>query len=249
MAFLGCVVIDHDNTGDFAPPDAADPAFVAFFTGFDPVTKIPSQHLALSLDRGRTYTSYMGNLVIDIGSTEFRDPKVFWHADTRRSVMVVSVNHGSLWGGSGVQYFIGDFDGTHFIADVTDCIDALSAPPGDLIADFYGSNWAEGWHTDGMAFGRSPVPGALPDQPFIRGHLARGLANSGHGGVASTGTLTSPTFTVTRPCLSFLIGGSSGDLTRLEWVVDGQVVRRACGDGSTVLKWAGAPGSGDCRAG
>ena len=32
--------------------------------------------------------------------------------------------------------------------------------------------------------------------------------------------------------------GGSGDLTRLELVVDGRVVRRACGDGGTVLKWS-----------
>lgn len=179
MAFSGSVVIDHDNTGGFAAPGAATPAFVACFTGFDPVSKNQSQHLAYSLDRGRSYTAYAGNPVIDIGSTEFRDPKVFWHAPSRhwvmlvvaslrqevwiytasnlrnwtkvstfgpagsaagniwevpdllelpvtaadgsvqgkRWVLVVSVNRGTIWGGSGVQYFIGYFDGSHFVAD------------------------------------------------------------------------------------------------------------------------------------
>ncbi len=176
MAFSGSVVVDHDNAGGFALVGAAAPALVAFFTGFDPVTKIQSQHLAYSLDRGRSYTRYAGNPVIDIGSTEFRDPKVFWYAPKqrwvmlvvaalhqqvwfytstdlrqwdkvstfgpagsaagniwevpelfelpvdgdaahRRWVLVVSVNHGSLWGGSGVQYFVGDFDGECFAAD------------------------------------------------------------------------------------------------------------------------------------
>ncbi len=179
MAFSGSVVIDHDNTGGFAAPGAATPAFVACFTGFDPVSKNQSQHLAYSLDRGRSYTAYAGNPVIDIGSTEFRDPKVFWHAPSRhwvmlvvaslrqevwiytasnlrnwtkvstfgpagsaagniwevpdllelpvtaadgsaqgkRWVLVVSVNRGTIWGGSGVQYFIGYFDGSRFVAD------------------------------------------------------------------------------------------------------------------------------------
>lgn len=180
MAFSGSIVVDHDNSGGFASAGAAAPALIAFFTGFDPVTKIQSQHLAYSLDRGRSYTPYAGNPVIDIGSTEFRDPKVFWHAPTgrwvmlvvaalqqevwfytsadlkhwtrvstfgpagsadkniwevpelfelpvdgdpnrRRWVLIVSVNHGSLWGGSGVQYFIGDFDGTQFLPDPSDC--------------------------------------------------------------------------------------------------------------------------------
>ncbi|GAA0754884.1 hypothetical protein GCM10009107_31810 [Ideonella azotifigens] len=176
MAFSGSIVVDHANRGGFAPAGATVPALVAFFTGFDPGTKIQSQHLAFSLDRGRTFTPYAGNPVLDIGSTEFRDPKVFWHEPTQRFVMlvvvaleqqvwfytsrnlvewtrvstfgpagsadgniwevpelfalsvdddptrkrwvlIVSVNHGSLWGGSGVQYFIGDFDGTRFVAD------------------------------------------------------------------------------------------------------------------------------------
>jgi len=180
MAFSGSVVVDHENRGGFAPAGADTPAMIAFFTGFDPETKIQAQHLAVSLDRGRSYAPYAGNPVLDIGSTEFRDPKVFWHSPTQRWVMlvvvalqqqvwfytsdnlvdwtrvstfgpagsadkniwevpelfelavdgdashkrwvlVVSVNHGSLWGGSGVQYFIGDFDGTRFVADWNGC--------------------------------------------------------------------------------------------------------------------------------
>ena len=36
-----------------------------------------------------TWTKYEGNPVLDIGSPEFRDPKVFWHEETKRWVMVV----------------------------------------------------------------------------------------------------------------------------------------------------------------
>jgi sucrose-6-phosphate hydrolase SacC (GH32 family) len=297
MAFSGSVVVDHDNTGGFAPAGSAAPALVAFFTGFDPVTKIQSQHLAVSVDRGRSYTAYAGNPVIDIGSTEFRDPKVFWHAPTRRWVMlvvaaleqqvwfytstnltdwikvstfgpagtaagniwevpelmalpidgntartrwvlVVSVNHGSLWGGSGVQYFIGDFDGTRFIADPSDTIDAVTPPPGELVADFEGGKLPAGWRIDGTAFGGAPVSGALPGQTFVSGQRGRGLMNSFHGGDAAIGTLTSPPFTITRRYLSFLIGGGSSSRTRLELVVGNQVVvQRASGDDSETLKW------------
>ena len=89
MAFSGCVVVDQHNTGGFAPAGSSSPALIAFFTGFDPSTKIQSQHLAFSLDGGRSYVPYAGNPVIDIGSTEFRDPKVLWHEPTRRWVMLV----------------------------------------------------------------------------------------------------------------------------------------------------------------
>jgi sucrose-6-phosphate hydrolase SacC (GH32 family) len=297
MAFSGSVVVDHDNTGSFVPAGSSTPALVAFFTGFDPVTKIQSQHLAYSLDRGRSYTAYEGNPIIDIGSTEFRDPKVFWHTASarwimlvvasllqemwiytsvnlknwtrvstfgpagsaanniwevpelfelpidgdpsrKRWVLVISVNHGSLWGGSGVQYFVGDFDGTRFVADPSDTIDALTPPTGDLIADFDGNTLPVGWRISGTAFGSGPVSGALEGQLFVSGHLGRGLMNSFHGGDACTGTLTSPPFTVTRRYLSFLIAGGSTNLTRVELLVGNQVVvQRASGDDSETLKW------------
>ncbi len=296
MAFSGSVVVDHDNSGGFAPVGSSTAAMVAFFTGFDPVTKIQSQHLAYSLDRGRSYTAYAGNPIIDIASTEFRDPKVFWHPPTARWVMlvmasllqemwvytstnlkdwtrvstfgpagsaanniwevpemfelpidgdptrkrwvlVISVNHGAIWGGSGVQYFIGDFDGTRFVADPSDTIDALAPPPGDLIANFEGGALPPGWRVSGTAFGSGPVSGALAGQMHVSGHLGRSLMNSFHGGDLSTGTLTSPTFTITRPFISFLIAGGRTYLTRLELLVGDQVLHHASGDDTETLKW------------
>src|SRR5262249_28735356 len=41
-----------------------------------------------SNDRGRTWTKYAGNPVIDLGLENFRDPKVFWHEPSRRWVLV-----------------------------------------------------------------------------------------------------------------------------------------------------------------
>lgn len=296
MAFSGSVVVDHHNRGGFVPAGSAATAMVAFFTGFNPVTKIQSQHLAYSLDRGRSFTPYAGNPVLDIGSTEFRDPKVFWHepsghwvmlvvaalrqevwfytspnlrdwtrvstfgpagsaanniwevpelfelavdddASRKRWVLVVSVNHGALWGGSGVQYFVGDFDGTRFVAEGSDTVDALTPPGGDLVADFEGDALPPGWQASGSAFKGSPGSGALPGQQHVSGYLGRGLINSFRGGDGNTGTLTSPPFTITRRHLSFLIGGGKSYLTRLELLVDDQVVRHASGDDTEVLKW------------
>ena len=299
MAFSGSVVVDHANSGGFAPAGSAEPALVALFTGFDPVTKIQSQHLAYSLDRGRSFKPYAGNPVIDIQSTEFRDPKVFWHEATQRWVMLlvaalqqqvwiynspnlkdwqrvstfgpagsaayniwevpdlvrlpvrtadgrvtgtrwvlfVSVNHGSLWGGSGVQYFIGDFDGRCFTAEGSGTVAPLLTPPGDPIADFSGNDLPPGWTISGTAFGTGPVAGALEGQAFASGHLGRGLMNSGHGGHVSTGTVTSPPFTIAQPWLSFQIAGGSRPGTRLELIVEGIVVRQASGDGTMLLRW------------
>jgi fructan beta-fructosidase len=66
---------------------------VAIHTGHREQTKdtkrSEDQRLASSNDRGRTWTHCSVNPVIDIGSPEFRDPKVFWHDATSRWMMVV----------------------------------------------------------------------------------------------------------------------------------------------------------------
>ena len=59
---------------------------VAIYTGHGHDRQ--TQNLAASRDRGRTWTKYAGNPVLDLGLADFRDPKVFWHAPTRRWIMV-----------------------------------------------------------------------------------------------------------------------------------------------------------------
>jgi fructan beta-fructosidase len=171
--YSGSVVVDHRDTSGFGVD--GHPAMVAVYTSHDPVSGRQTQALAHSLDRGRTWTRYAGNPVLDIGATDFRDPKVFWYepggywvmvvalaldhvvrfyrsSDLRtwhhlsdfgpagavdgpwecpdlfelpldedpavtRWVLVVSVAAGAVAGGSGVQYFVGDFDGELFVAD------------------------------------------------------------------------------------------------------------------------------------
>ena len=52
-------------------------------------TGLQAQSIAYSTDRGRTWSRYDGNPVLDLGSSDFRDPKVFWYADGGYWVMVV----------------------------------------------------------------------------------------------------------------------------------------------------------------
>ena len=84
MAFSGSAVLDRDNTSGFGT--RARPPLVAVYTGAR--EKNQSQYVASSTDRGRTWTPYAGNPVVDIGSGEFRDPKVFWYAPDKKWVMV-----------------------------------------------------------------------------------------------------------------------------------------------------------------
>ncbi len=173
MIFSGSVVVDTNNTAGFAGP--GETALVAIYTGVNRMgPRLQTQQLAYSIDGGRTWRRYPGNPVLDIASTAFRDPKVFWHAPSARWVMAVAmaearqvalygsadlkrwehlsdfgpcgatqgiwecpelfaIRHADharapLWmmkidvfeghpaGGSGAQYFIGDFDGRVFHA-------------------------------------------------------------------------------------------------------------------------------------
>ena len=86
--FSGSAVIDTKNTSGLGSPD--NPAMVAVWTRAD-VGGNQSQSLAYSTDKGRTWNLYNnGDPVLDIGSKEFRDPKVFWDQTSGRWTMVVS---------------------------------------------------------------------------------------------------------------------------------------------------------------
>ena len=84
----GSVVHDSTNSSGLAAGDAGP--LVALWTRFDPATGIQTQCLSHSADRGRTWTAYAGNPVLDIGSTAFRDPKVLRHGDQWLMVLVLA---------------------------------------------------------------------------------------------------------------------------------------------------------------
>jgi fructan beta-fructosidase len=188
--FSGSVVVDRANTSGLGTEET--PAMVAVYTSVDLVTGHQGQSVASSVDRGRTWTRHPKNPVLEIGSTDFRDPKVWWYASggcwvmavvlavervvrlyrsddlltwthlsdfgpagstdgiwecpdlfplavdgdpaRTRWVLVVSVQEGAPAGGSGMQYFVGDFDGTTFTADSQHGSDAQWIDHG---ADYY----------------------------------------------------------------------------------------------------------------
>ncbi|MFE2916803.1 GH32 C-terminal domain-containing protein [Kitasatospora indigofera] len=260
MVFSGSAVIDVDNTTGFGTRQ--DPAMVAVYTSAYPDGK-QAQSLAYSTDRGRTWTKYTGNPVLDIGSHAFRDPKVQWYAPTQswlmtvsladehkvefysskdlkswnhlsefgpagatggawecpdffpmaidgnpkhiKWVMVVNINPGAIAGGSGAQYFVGDFDGTTFTADDNG---SYTPPVGTVLQDFEQPGYGT-WNTSGTAFGTAPATGSLPGQSAITGIEGTGYANSFNGGDSSTGTTTSPAFTVTSSYINFKVGGGN----------------------------------------
>lgn len=189
QAFSGGAVVDWNNTSGFGVNGR--PPLIALYTGHNTKTRIQSQYLAYSNDKGRTWTTH--GQVLDLGSTEFRDPRIFWHEATRKWVMLtviaadnkvliftsdnlkswtqvsefgpvgargknwecpdlyqlpveggepgetrwvmgISLGDSSINGGSGMQYFVGDFDGQRFTLDPSSGADPQWV---DFGADYY----------------------------------------------------------------------------------------------------------------
>jgi fructan beta-fructosidase len=93
MIFSGCVVVDSLNTSGFFQP-GFHKGMVAIYTshvhkGEEGLAQ--HQSLAYSADKGRTWTYYDKNPVLDIGMKDFRDPSVFRYEDKWK--MVVAKPH------------------------------------------------------------------------------------------------------------------------------------------------------------
>jgi sucrose-6-phosphate hydrolase SacC (GH32 family) len=291
MIFSGSAVVDWKNTSGFGID--GKPPLVAIYTGHR--DKHQDQRIAYSNDRGRTWTKYAANPVLDLGMADFRDPKVYWHEPTQhwfmvvalpmekkvhfytssdlkqwkysgefgpagstsgiwecpdlfpvtiegevgatKWVLIVNINPGGPAGGSGCQYFVGEFDGRQFVADAPAADSAEKIPAGRILADFENGNYA-GWTKEGDAFGDNPATGTLPHQQPVTGFRGHGLVNTFRDGDRAQGTLTSPEFEIKEGYISFLIGGGAfpGE-TCVNLRVDGNVARTATGDERERLSW------------
>jgi fructan beta-fructosidase len=204
MIFSGSAVVDWKNTSELGAGDK--PPLVAIYTGHREGRQ--DQRIAFSNDRGRTWTKFAGNPVIDLKMADFRDPKVMWHESKSQWVMtvalpaekkvhfyaspdlkhwkyvgefgpagatdgvwecpdlfplrldggetkwvlIVNINPGGPAGGSGCQYFVGDFDGNKFTRDPSTAARPGSDQPlwADYGTDFYaGVSWSDVPQSDG----------------------------------------------------------------------------------------------------
>jgi len=113
----------------------------------------------------------------------------------------------------------------------TDVTPAAYTPKDDdiLIADFEGEDYGN-WKVTGDAFGKRPaIPNVTPRNK-VTGYIGKGLVNTFLNGDKTTGTLTSPPFTIERKYVNFLIGaGRHAGKTCVNLVVEGKTVRTAVG--------------------
>jgi uncharacterized protein (DUF608 family) len=107
----------------------------------------------------------------------------------------------------------------------------------EVFADFESGTYGD-WKKTGTAFGDKPANGTLPHQQPVTGFGGKYLVNTFLDGDRSTGTLTSPEFTVRRPYVNFRIGGGSfPGKTCINLLIDGKVVRTATGKDNEKLEW------------
>lgn len=130
--FSGSVVLDRANTSGFGQGGVAP--LVAIYTGCLRRNEGgQAQELAYSTDRGRTWTKYAANPVLDLGLRDFRDPKVFWHAPTARWVMAVVVpdeRRARFYSSSNLKdwVWLSDFSAPFEGEGIWECPDLLELP-------------------------------------------------------------------------------------------------------------------------
>ncbi len=93
MIFTGSTVVDERNSSGFCTNGKH--CMVAIYTGHTPETPskpaLQTQNIAYSNDRGRTWTKFSGNPVLNLNVSDFRDPKVIWSEGAKHWVMAVSL--------------------------------------------------------------------------------------------------------------------------------------------------------------
>jgi fructan beta-fructosidase len=132
MIFSGSVVVDKSNSSGFGVNGQAP--LVAIYTGhLQPDGGLQNQQLAYSNDRGRGWTKYAGNPVLDLGLKNFRDPKVLWYEPQQKWVMVavLSDRHQvTFYESHDLKHWthLSDFGPAGTIAGVWECPDLLQLP-------------------------------------------------------------------------------------------------------------------------
>src|SRR5688500_16498045 len=107
--FSGSAVLDANNTSGFGKDGKAP--LVAIFTHHNAKEEktgsstFQNQSIAYSLDEGKTWTKYAGNPVLkNPGIKDFRDPKVSWHEESKKWVMILAVlDHVELYNSSDLK--------------------------------------------------------------------------------------------------------------------------------------------------
>lgn len=159
----------------------------------------------------------------------------------KKWVLLQNMNPGNPNGGSGCQYFVGDFDGKKFTLDpaFANFLGTIPAsyPKGRVFEDF--ENGYGDWVAEGTAFGSEPITTKKSDNR-IKGVEGSRYAGSLTKAVGATGSLTSPEFTISSKAINFKIaGGNHRGRTLIKLDVEGKTLREAEGRNTSSMRWTG----------
>ncbi len=101
-AYSGSAIVDEKNI--LGKQKGAVKTLVAFYT-----SQHCGQRLAYSTDKGRTWEKYEGNPVIPYDENDdARDPKVVWHDETQKWVMVLYRKSSEDEKSKGISFYVSD---------------------------------------------------------------------------------------------------------------------------------------------
>lgn len=240
--YEGNPVVPNPGVKDFRDPkviwDEESGQWVMVFAAYDHVKLYGSKDLkswTYLSDFGREYGAHTG-----VWECPDFFPMTIEGTGEKRWVMLQSINPGHPSGGSGTQYFVGNFEGKNFTIDENfgKSLGNVAAiiPKGKVFADFeksYGK-----WTAKGDAFGDAPAKGTLARQNTVTDFTGSRLVNTFQNGDGSTGTLTSAEFTIDRDFMNFQIGGGAEKgKTCMNLLAGNKTLRSATGDRSEKLVW------------
>ena len=171
--FSGSAVVDWNNTSGFGK-DGKPPLVLIYTAAGNPTV----QAIAYSTD-GRSFTKYSGNPVLQQITGGNRDPKVFWHEETQKWVMVLYVE---LQGKHTIHFFTSPNLREWTLASITEgiagtaflfeCPDFFELP---IDGDVTKKKWVLLGANSEYAVGTFDGTHFKPEETKLPGHRGRGF--------------------------------------------------------------------------
>jgi len=167
--FSGSAVVDRDNT--LGAKDAKLPQHVLIYTA----AGNPSVQCIATSSDGRNYTKFSGNPVIKQITGGNRDPKVIWHAPTKKWVLTFYVGHGNPKRDT-IHFFsspnLTDWTEMSQVDGFFECPDFFELPVDGNAAN---SKWVLTAANSMYMLGSFDGTTFKPETPKLPGHVGRGF--------------------------------------------------------------------------
>jgi fructan beta-fructosidase len=186
-AFSGSALVDHQNSSGFGMRE--NPAIVAAFTSTG-----RGECIVFSTDGGRTWREFDGNPVLRHAG---RDPRLLWHAPTRRWVLAVYDEHqGKQWIAFHSSANLKDWRFESRIEGFFECPDLVELPVAGTESRAWVLYGADGKYLVGQFDGSKFTPDGRPKQQLWHGNFyaAQTFSNAPRGRVIQIGWANGVTF-------------------------------------------------------